>query len=197
MGVDWVGGCCCLSAIAYSRPQMRKVHESRKSSRNHNIEKFFKQALDISGAQNLVTHESNRQQMNASTETFRDYQGSSHFWLSAPLLDKVDDETLIRTWKWYERSVEACEGFGSNWTLLLEFMQKQAFDSSGGRTATAWPHSARQHVMPLELGCNQEEAPAKLEEMTMQRPTHAHTEIAGAGNETGEFHAGFLHEWHG
>ncbi|KAF4556461.1 FAD-binding domain-containing protein 55 [Elsinoe fawcettii] len=158
-------------------------------------EKGFKQILDIPGAQNFGTQELNLQQVNAIAETFRDYQGTSHFWLSAPLIEKVDDETLIRAWKWYERSVDACAGFGSNSTVLLEFMQEQAFNSSGSRTATAWPHSGRRHVMQLVLGCKQEEAPANLKEITMKRLTHADTEIAGPGNETREFHAGFLHEW--
>ncbi|KAF2222272.1 cysteine desulfurase [Elsinoe ampelina] len=158
-------------------------------------EKGFKQILDLPGAHNFGTSELTLQQVNALAETFRDYQGTCHFWLSAPLIEKIDDETLIRAWKWYERCVDACPGFGSNSTVLLEFMQEQAFNSSPSRTATAWPHSGRRHVMQLVLGCKQDEAPSDLGDIVMERLTHADTEIAGEGNETGEFHAGFLHEW--
>lgn len=90
----------------------------------------FKPVLDIPGAQNFGTQELTIRQVNALAETFRDYQGSSHFWLSAPLIENVEDDTLVRAWKWYETCVDECEGFGSNSTVLLEFMQEASHPNS-------------------------------------------------------------------
>lgn len=48
--------------------------------------------------------------------------------------------------------------------------------------------------MQVVLGCNAASAPPNLEQLVQQRLAAAVTEIGG-GKETGEFHAGFLHEW--
>jgi FAD/FMN-containing dehydrogenase len=49
--------------------------------------------------------------------------------------------------------------------------------------------------MQVVLGCDAVKAPPNLEEIVQQRLAVTDTEIAGHGKETGEFHAGFLHEW--
>jgi hypothetical protein len=48
--------------------------------------------------------------------------------------------------------------------------------------------------MQVVLGCNAVKAPPNLEKIVQQRLAVTDTEIAGPGKETGEFHAGFLHE---
>lgn len=67
--------------------------------------------------------------------------------------------------------------------------------SSGGRNKTAFPHGARRHVMQLALGCKPDEAPPNIRDIAMKQFARAETLIAGPGNETHEYHAGFLHEW--
>ncbi|KAK0836771.1 hypothetical protein LTS02_018076 [Friedmanniomyces endolithicus] len=85
----------------------------------------FAWAFEMLGAQEISTSECTMRQMHAVAETFRNYQGSNMFWLSAPLIDgNLDDELLVRTWKWYEDSIEAHPGFGAESTVLLEFMQE-------------------------------------------------------------------------
>lgn len=49
--------------------------------------------------------------------------------------------------------------------------------------------------MQLVLGCRPECAPAEIKDMVMQQFQKASRQIAGPGNDTGEFHIGFLHEW--
>jgi hypothetical protein len=49
--------------------------------------------------------------------------------------------------------------------------------------------------MQVVLGCNAGKAPLNLEKIVQQRLAVTDTEIAGPGEVTGEFHAGFLHEW--
>ena len=49
--------------------------------------------------------------------------------------------------------------------------------------------------MQVVLGCNATNAPPDLEQLVQKRLARTDTEIAGPGNETGQFHAGFLHKW--
>lgn len=88
-------------------------------------EEGFAWAFELPGAQEVSTTTCTLRQLHAVVETFRDYQGNNMFWLSAPLIEgDLDDESLVRAWKWYEDSIKAHPGIGSGSTVLLEFMQK-------------------------------------------------------------------------
>ncbi|KAK0887585.1 hypothetical protein LTR02_017085 [Friedmanniomyces endolithicus] len=155
----------------------------------------FAWAFEMLGAQEISTSECTMRQMHAVAETFRNYQGSNMFWLSAPLIDgNLDDELLVRTWKWYEDSIEAHPGFGAESTVLLEFMQENAFSSSPSCISTGWPHSSHRHILQLVLRCKPETAPRNIQEIAMKRLQAAGRDIAG-DRKTGEFHPGFLNEW--
>lgn len=67
--------------------------------------------------------------------------------------------------------------------------------SSKSRSATAWPHSGRRHVMQLVLGGKSAGAPENIREMAMKQFAKAGDQIAGPGKFGKEYHAGFLHEW--
>lgn len=153
--------------------------------------------------------------VNAVAETFRDWQGRNMFWLCAPLLADVDEHTLERAWGWWEKAYETFPGFEEGSTVLFEFMQEvgghpmslrldwhadvrfqAAMTSSGSASATAWPHHSRRHVMQLVLGCKPDGAPADIRSTVMKLFQEAGPTIAGGKEkDTGEFHAGFLHEW--
>lgn len=49
--------------------------------------------------------------------------------------------------------------------------------------------------MQLVLGCKPDKAPDNIREIAMEVFRKAPSLVAGPGKETGEFHAGFLHEW--
>lgn len=130
----------------------------------------FAWAFELPGAQEISTSTCTLRELHAVAETFRNYQGSNMFWLSAPLIEgHLDEEMLVRAWKWYEDSVEAHPGFGAGSTILLEFMQEvslskknetrrrekadmkqPAFNSSSSRTATGWPHAGHRYVQKSE-----------------------------------------------
>ncbi|KAK3711302.1 hypothetical protein LTR37_009682 [Vermiconidia calcicola] len=143
----------------------------------------------------LQAGEMSVREVNALAESFRHWQGRNQFWLCAPLLAEIDDETLVRAWKWWEDAINIFEGFQVGSTVLLEFMQEGAMTSSGGRDKTAWPHYERRHVMQLGLGCRPEGAPENIREVAMKQFQKAGPQIAGADKDTKEFHAGFLHEF--
>ena len=67
--------------------------------------------------------------------------------------------------------------------------------SSGGREATAWPHSGRRHVMQVVLGCRPDDAPENVREIVMQQCKKIGPMVGGPGKDPKEYHAGFLHEW--
>lgn len=67
--------------------------------------------------------------------------------------------------------------------------------AADSRSATAWPHHERRHVMQFVLGCKSEKAPGNVREIAMKQFQRAPVQIAGKGKVTGDFHAGFLHEW--
>lgn len=89
----------------------------------------FQWAFELPGAQDFGCREISIQEVNAISETFRDYEGTNFFWLSAPLISEVDDDLLVRAWKWYEDSVNLYGGLGEGSTVLLEFMQEVSFYS--------------------------------------------------------------------
>ena len=62
--------------------------------------------------------------MNALAESFRSWQGSNQFWLSAPLIPDIDDETLERAWNWWADCYDAYPGLEEGSITLLEFMQE-------------------------------------------------------------------------
>ena len=84
----------------------------------------FQWAFELPGVQVGPMGEMSLRQVNALAETFRDYQGSNIFWLSAPLIAGLDDETLVRAWQWYEECVRLHEGLGAGSSVVFEFMQE-------------------------------------------------------------------------
>jgi hypothetical protein len=64
------------------------------------------------------------QQVNAMAESFRTWQGNNQFWLSAPLLAELDENTLVRAWDWWKDCLDVYEPFQEGSLVLLEFMQE-------------------------------------------------------------------------
>lgn len=161
-------------------------------------DKGFGWCWKITGAHEAIAMERTVQGVNALNDTFKSYQGTNKFWSAAPLVSDIDDGTLVRMWKWYEESYDMYSGFGVGSTVLLEFMQEKAFNSTKGPEATAFPHGRGQrHVLQLLLGCPPD-AKAKdggyIRELVMSQLSKAGKEV-GREAHTGEWHAGFLHEW--
>lgn len=84
----------------------------------------FAWAWDIPDVQQVQAGTMTVRQVNAMAETFRDWQGKNEFWLCAPLLDHVDEQTLERAWEWWEKAYHAYPGFEEGSTVILEFMQE-------------------------------------------------------------------------
>ncbi|KAI5359335.1 putative berberine/berberine, FAD-binding domain, PCMH-type, FAD-binding, type PCMH, subdomain 2 [Septoria linicola] len=156
----------------------------------------FAWAFALPGAIEVVAFEQTLQQINAMADSFKNYQGVNRFWCSAAMISDIDDETLIRAFKWYEDSYNLHPGFGVGSSVLLEFMQHAAFNSVESPTSTAWPHArGRRHVMQVLLGTAPEGAPDDVKDIAMKQFAKVGPEIGGKDAFHGEYHAGFLHEW--
>ncbi|KAF2169421.1 hypothetical protein M409DRAFT_65090 [Zasmidium cellare ATCC 36951] len=161
-------------------------------------EEGFGWAWKVTGAQEAVAMETTLTGVNALNDTFKAFQGRNEFWLAAPLVSEIDEEMLVRMWKWYEETYELHPGFGAGSVVLLEFMQEASFNSTSGPETTAFPHGRGQrHVLQTQLGCppkSKTKAGGDSRELAMLRMSQAGKEIAKDAY-TGEWHAGFLHDW--
>ncbi len=84
----------------------------------------FAWALQAPGAYEMFAGEQTLREINASQDGFREWQGNRMFWLCAPLIAEIDDETLVRAWEWWEECINMFEGFQDGSIVLLEFMQE-------------------------------------------------------------------------
>ena len=84
----------------------------------------FKWAWDIEGVSEAMGSQMSLKEVNAAAGTFREWQGRNMFWLCAPLLADLDDQTVERAWEWWRESLGLYEGFQEGSTVLLEFMQE-------------------------------------------------------------------------
>lgn len=70
--------------------------------------------------------------MTKMADSYRSYQGVNQFWLSAPLVEHVDEGLIGRAWEWYEKSCGVCGQLEQGSTVLFEFMQKVWWSFSVG-----------------------------------------------------------------
>lgn len=107
-----------------SKPDIAVIMFDANGEAHGRSDDGFGLIMNIDGCQEFGAGEMTLQQVNALAEGYRDWQGRNFFWLSAPLLAEIDDETVVRAWKWWEDSVDLYEGFQDGSIVLLEFMQE-------------------------------------------------------------------------
>lgn len=106
-----------------ARPDIAIFMYDANGEKHARSEEGFAWALRLPGA---VTHGVQERTLAETNKMFDGslvWQGKHSFWLSAPLIENVDDETLIRAWKWYEDSINLNESFQEGSKVLFEFMQ--------------------------------------------------------------------------
>lgn len=147
----------------------------------------------LPGAREVVSFEKSLCAINALGDSFKSYQGTNKFWASAPLISGIDDETLVRAWKWYEETYGLFPGFAAGSTVLLEFMPFGAFNSVESSKVASPRGKGQRHVMQTLLGCPAD-SPENTRELAMGQMKKVQTEVGGE-HATEEYHPGFLHEW--
>ena len=70
--------------------------------------------------------------------------------MTAVVIPEIDEETIHRTFKWFDDALVREPKLSAGTFVLIEIMQKAAFQSVE-RDATGWPRPRGRHI--LQLGC--------------------------------------------
>lgn len=83
----------------------------------------FKWLLDIPGVA-AQTGVMTLRQVHDLVQGAGDIHGKGTCFLSGPLISDLDEELLVRAWKWHEDTVKADPALAEGTLVLLEFMQE-------------------------------------------------------------------------
>ncbi|KEF51935.1 uncharacterized protein A1O9_11925 [Exophiala aquamarina CBS 119918] len=131
----------------------------------------FKWALDIEGAIDM-THAVNFRQVNesfgksqsaysygvfadadATTDALEAHFGVTNTWQAGVTVPEATEQLITDAWNWYLALKEQDPMLVKGTYVLLEMMQKAAYQSLGyPSTATAWPHTRNRHNLQLGTG---------------------------------------------
>ncbi|KAF2873051.1 cysteine desulfurase [Massariosphaeria phaeospora] len=112
--------------------------------------KAFKWALDIPGATDTTQALSYRQvnQLNDSIELSR---GKTNQMMTGVVIPAITEDLIRRTWKWFDETLIMEPKLNAGTFVLIELMQKEAFNTVKSRADTGWPRSKGRHI--LQFGC--------------------------------------------
>ncbi|OAP61534.1 hypothetical protein AYL99_03737 [Fonsecaea erecta] len=111
----------------------------------------FGWALKIKGAidntKSMTFAEANQQQDNLKVA-----MGMTNSWMSGATIPHLDEEIVLRSWKWFNELLAKDPRQSAGAFALIEVMQPPAFSSISSRTDTAWPHTNNRHILQLGTG---------------------------------------------
>lgn len=82
----------------------------------------------------------------------------------------IDEDFIVRLWKWYEESYNLHPSFGVGSSIIFELMQKAAFNSVPSPFATTWPHGhERRHVVQAALVTRPENSLQEVEAIASEQ----------------------------
>jgi hypothetical protein len=72
--------------------------------------------------------------------------------MSAIVIPSITEDLIRKTWKWYDESLIKEPKLNAGTFVLIEMMQKEAFNIVESRSATAWPRPSGRHILQLGTG---------------------------------------------
>ncbi|KAL6242239.1 hypothetical protein RBB50_010787 [Rhinocladiella similis] len=115
-------------------------------------EEGFKWALDIKGAMDM-TKAVNIRQVNEGFDSLKATMGVTNTWQCGATLSSIDEDLILRAWKWYLDLVHRDTDLARSTYVLIEMMQKAAYQSlEYPSKETAWPHTRNQHNLQMGAG---------------------------------------------
>jgi len=72
--------------------------------------------------------------------------------MSAIVIPSITEDLIRKTWKWYDESLIKEPKLNAGTLVLIEMMQKEAFNIVESRSATAWPRPSGRHILQLGTG---------------------------------------------
>ncbi|KAK5230537.1 hypothetical protein LTR47_007391 [Exophiala xenobiotica] len=148
--------CLNLSMGAYAGNEPKAglvifVYDARGEEHGRS-EDGFKWALDIKGAMDMTTS-MNLRGVNQQFDSLKAIMGVTNTWQCGATLFAIDEDLILRTWKWYVDLLQKDPGLARSTYVLVEVMQKAAYQSLGYPSKeTAWPHTRNQHNLQLGAG---------------------------------------------
>jgi hypothetical protein len=96
--------------------------------------------------------------------------------MSAIIIPSITEDLIRKTWKWYDESLIKEPKLNAGTLVLIELMQKEAFNIVEFRSATAWPRPHGRHILQLGTGALKDSG-EEIHKFAMKRLADAATEI--------------------
>lgn len=156
----------------------------------------FAWAFRLPGAVELGGGEMTLSQVNALPAAYAAWHGTSRYRCSAPLISDIDDEFIVRLWKWYEDTITLHQGFENGSSMIFEMMQEPVFNSVSSPASTAWPHArGRRHVMQVALVTSPEDTSEEVESIASTQLERLASQITAGHGFHGEYFVAWLQDW--
>jgi hypothetical protein len=78
-------------------------------------------------------------------------RGQTNQMMTACVIPEINSDIINNAWNWYDKTLADEPKLNAGTFLLIEMMQKEAFNTVESRTATGWPRANGRHI--LQLGC--------------------------------------------
>jgi hypothetical protein len=155
-------------------------------------EEGFKWAMDIEGA-TAMTSTLPLKDVNTLADDLGKVKGQANAYFSAITVPKLTDKMLLSAWDWMDKLLAKDPAIAEvplGTVVLIEVMQKAAFQSLKSPADAAWPRTRNRHV--LQLGAAAPQDRPELEGVVVKALEDAASEIVGEGHKAGDFLPNFL-----
>lgn len=152
----------------------------------------FKWAMDIEGAM-AMTDTLPLKDVNALADDLGEVKGQANAYFSAITVPKLTEGMLLGAWDWMDKLLAMDPAIAEvplGTVVLIEVMQKAAFQSMDSPKDAAWPRTRNRHV--LQLGAAGPRGRPELEGVVVKALEDAAGEIVGDGHRSGDFLPNFL-----
>ncbi|KAF2808903.1 FAD binding domain-containing protein [Mytilinidion resinicola] len=111
----------------------------------------FKWALEIEGATD-ATKSMSLWDVNRQSDNLDAMRGLTNQMMSAITIPAFDEAMIHRTWNWFDQLLAEEPLLNAGTFVLVELMQRPAFNSTKSSEDTAWPRPSNRHIMQLGTG---------------------------------------------
>jgi hypothetical protein len=158
-------------------------------------EEGFKWAMDIEGAI-VMTETVDFKAVNALADDMKDVMGDANSYFSGITVPRIDETMLRNAWDWMDNLLAKDPAIAEvplGTIVLIEVMQKAAFQSLKRSADAAWPHTKNRHV--VQLGAAALRNRPELEGLVSRALKDAPVEIVGEGHDGADFIPNFLNDF--
>ncbi|KAF2655312.1 cysteine desulfurase [Lophiostoma macrostomum CBS 122681] len=112
---------------------------------------LFRWALEVPGAIDTTKGLSYRE-VNELSDGLEAIRGETNQMMTAVVIPEITEDLIKRTWTWFDQTLIREPKLNAGTFVLIEIMQKEAFNSVKSRSDTGWPRADGRHVLQLGTG---------------------------------------------